>query len=78
MANIGIINFNRSLTPCKAQHNNNMELFKELEIERKAWFSHDRKKRYSLTRTWDASKGHVMFIGLNPSTANQHNDDPHN
>lgn len=32
--------------------------------------------RYSLWRIWDESKPLVMFIGLNPSTANATSDDP--
>jgi len=32
--------------------------------------------RYSLWRIWDPDKPLVMFIGLNPSTADQENDDP--
>lgn len=36
-----------------------------------AVFSDDRKYRYSLTRTWDESKGAVTYIGLNPSTADE-------
>lgn len=32
--------------------------------------------RYSLWRIWDESKPLVMFIGLNPSTANAETDDP--
>ncbi len=34
------------------------------------------KYRYSLTRIWDESKPKVMFIMLNPSTADASNDDP--
>lgn len=29
-----------------------------------------------LWRTWDEDKGHVLFIGLNPSVANENIDDP--
>ena len=36
-----------------------------------AEFSADRKYRYALWRIWDRSKPLVMFIGLNPSTANE-------
>lgn len=36
-----------------------------------AEFSSCRKYRYKLWRRWDESKGMVMFIGLNPSTANE-------
>jgi hypothetical protein len=39
-------------------------------------FSEDRLYRYSLWRIWDESKPLVMFIGLNPSTADAENDDP--
>lgn len=39
-------------------------------------FSNDRSYRYSLWRIWDESKPLVMFIGLNPSTANEPHSDP--
>ena len=32
--------------------------------------------RYCLTRTWHTGKGTVLFIMLNPSTANAETDDP--
>lgn len=32
--------------------------------------------RYSLSRVWDASKPTVLFVMLNPSTADAENDDP--
>ena len=35
-----------------------------------------RKYRYALWRTWDDSKPYAMFIGLNPSTADETGDDP--
>lgn len=35
-----------------------------------------RKYRFALWRTWDDTKPYVMFIGLNPSTADERNDDP--
>lgn len=35
-----------------------------------------RKYRYALWRTWDDEKAQVMFIGLNPSTADEVTDDP--
>lgn len=50
-----------------------MELF---NINSGAEFSDDRKYRYKLWRIWDESKGCVMFIGLNPSTANETDTDP--
>jgi hypothetical protein len=41
-----------------------------------AEFSEDRNYRYALWRIWDRSKPLVMFIGLNPSTANETDNDP--
>lgn len=40
-----------------------------------AEFSADKKYRYVLWRIWDDSKPTVVFIGLNPSTANENKDD---
>ncbi len=41
-----------------------------------AEFSPDRIYRYALYRIWDESKPKVMFVGLNPSTADESVDDP--
>jgi hypothetical protein len=41
-----------------------------------AVFSPDRRYRYALWRIWDERKPICMFIGLNPSTANEDTDDP--
>ena len=41
-----------------------------------AKLSECRQYRYALWRTWDNSKPFVMFVGLNPSTADETNDDP--
>ena len=41
-----------------------------------AAFSPDRKFRYALWRVWDERKPVCMFIGLNPSTADEFVDDP--
>lgn len=41
-----------------------------------AEFSKCGKYRYQLWRIWDTTKPLVMFIGLNPSTANDTTDDP--
>ena len=41
-----------------------------------ALFSQDRRYRYTLWRTWSEGDGHVLFIGLNPSTADETQDDP--
>ena len=47
-----------------------------LFIESGADFSSDRQYRYSLWRIWDSTLPMVMFIGLNPSTANENENDP--
>ncbi len=41
-----------------------------------AEFSPSRLYRYTLWRIWDESLPACMFIGLNPSTANETEDDP--
>lgn len=43
---------------------------------RSATFSPCRSYRYSLTRVWNPKLPSVMFVGLNPSTADEHGDDP--
>lgn len=48
----------------------------ELQIKRDAIFDKDKNHRYILTRIWNENKPFVMFIGLNPSTANATEDDP--
>lgn len=48
-----------------------------MNIFSKADFSEDRKYRYSLTRRWGLfSENYLLFIGLNPSTADEKQDDP--
>lgn len=44
--------------------------------ERQAWFSTDRAYRYALARTWDPDGRTLNVVGLNPSTADEHADDP--
>jgi len=44
-------------------------------MEKGAQFSDDRIYRYALWRTWREGD-HVLFIGLNPSTADETEDDP--
>jgi hypothetical protein len=41
-----------------------------------ARFSRCRHYRYSLERCWQGGRGRVLFIGLNPSTADHRQDDP--
>lgn len=45
-------------------------------MRRGALFSPCRKYRYALFRAWEPAKGFVMFVGLNPSTADETVDDP--
>lgn len=44
-------------------------------MEKSAILSADRKYRYVLNRIWDETKSTVVFIGLNPSTADEETDD---
>jgi len=41
-----------------------------------AVWGEDHRYRYALWRIWDEAVKPVMFIGLNPSTADEHHDDP--
>lgn len=41
-----------------------------------ATFSTCRSYRYDLWRTWVGGEGYAMFVGLNPSTADEAADDP--
>lgn len=41
-----------------------------------AFISPCRNYRYGLWRRWEDNAPYVLFIGLNPSTANEHEDDP--
>lgn len=47
-------------------------------MEKSAELSEDRQYRYMLRRSWDwqGYANQVMFIGLNPSTADETEDDP--
>jgi hypothetical protein len=42
----------------------------------KARFSRCKTYRFSLSRSWSGGSGKAVFIGLNPSTADQAEDDP--
>ncbi len=49
----------------------------EVELKTDAAFSADRKYRWWLTRQWGRKLGNLCaFIGLNPSTADETQDDP--
>ena len=43
---------------------------------REAKFCETKKNRYFLKREWDSSKGLLLYIMLNPSMADDKNDDP--
>jgi len=43
---------------------------------KEAILSKNRLYRYVLSRQWDLNKGTCLFIGLNPSTADENEDDP--
>ena len=45
-------------------------------VNKNATLSDCRKYRYVLSRTWDSKKKTILFIGLNPSTADEQIDDP--
>jgi len=45
-------------------------------VKRNAQFSPCRRYRYALWRTWDAARPTVLFVALNPSTADETRDDP--
>ena len=45
-------------------------------IIRKAKLSYNKKHRYSLKRIWDKDKPKALFIMLNPSLADNYQDDP--
>lgn len=49
---------------------------KDLSSSSDAQFSDCRKYRYALWRIWDEDKPRVMFVGLNPSDANEIENDP--
>ncbi len=51
-------------------------LFDGAGMEKGARFSESRVHRYALWRIWDKEKPAVMFVGLNPSTADENVDDP--
>lgn len=51
-------------------------LFDGAAMEKGAHFSKSRVYRYALWRIWDRDKPAVMFVGLNPSTADENVDDP--
>ncbi len=47
-----------------------------MSVETETIFSPCRKYRYTLWRVWDGSLPYIQFVGLNPSTADETQDDP--
>ena len=45
-------------------------------IESNATFDKDRVYRFALWRFWDDGLPKIMFVGLNPSTADENKNDP--
>ncbi len=48
----------------------------DIASEDGAIFSHCRQYRYGLWRTWDAGIKKALFVGLNPSSADENRNDP--
>jgi hypothetical protein len=53
-----------------------LSLFESGPVVRSAYLSECKKYRYFLSRTWDDNLPRVLFIMLNPSTADAETDDP--
>jgi len=53
-------------------------LFDTGEIRRSADFSPCKTYRYTLKRTWESDLPHILWVLLNPSTADAQKDDPTN
>jgi hypothetical protein len=56
--------------------NNQLDLFSNEAQSKSAFISECGQYRYELRRIWDESKPKVMFLMLNPSTADANIDDP--
>lgn len=67
----------RTLSPSQLQHPGLVwEYGPELIAPAAAAFSRDRSYRYALTRTWDPGWPPLVWVMLNPSTADAFTDDP--
>ena len=45
-------------------------------MQKEATISDNQLYRYKLSRTWDSTKPTILFIGLNPSIADETIEDP--
>jgi hypothetical protein len=61
---------------CKINNKTKKDKLIKLYIKKHAIISHDNKYRYQLSRIWEEEKPKVLFIMLNPSTADADIDDP--
>ena len=50
--------------------------FQKGDAQSTATYSDCERYRYSLTRVWDADRGKISFVMLNPSTATEYQNDP--
>lgn len=66
----------RTRTYKKIKHNTAKYRGGKEQIIKHAIISDDHKYRYQLSRIWDEDKPKVLFIMLNPSTADSRIDDP--
>lgn len=57
-------------------HSQNRQILTHAGYMRSAEFSTCGTYRYALRRTWLTTAAQVLFIGLNPSTADEKSDDP--
>ena len=56
--------------------NNELTESDRANMIKSAQFSADRAHRYALSRQWNSEKPVATFVGLNPSTADETEDDP--
>ena len=67
-------------TESNARHEGRLARLVGRDEAKSATFSHCRTYRYALWRNWNGllpnAKGYAMFVGLNPSTADETADDP--